>query len=142
MLTQLRERYDELKETGVQIIIITPSKGTYLEQFEKAFGPYPFPIYGDPKRELYKSMGHKTMSKWKLLSIAAKTFVTKGAKAFLPKNEQQKALVQKAMKTHDIFIQGGTWLFDEKGRTLWSHIDNEPEDHASIDTILAEINKH
>lgn len=142
MLTQLRERYYELAETGYQVLVITPSKGTYLEQFEKAFGPYPFPIYGDPNRELYKSMGHKTMPKWKLLAIAGKTLLTKGAKAFMPQNEKQRELVQKAMKTHDIFIQGGTWVFNEEGRTLWSHIDTEPEDHASIDEILTQIRQH
>lgn len=46
------------------------------------------------------------------------------------------------MKTHDIYIQGGSWLFDEKGNILWNHIDTVPEDHASIETILKEMKKH
>jgi peroxiredoxin len=139
----LREKYEELTATGFQVIVITPSKGTYLEQFDKAFGPYPFPIYGDPKRELYNSLGHQTMKKWKLLSRAGKLFLTGGgAKSFLPEDEEQKRLVQKAMKTQDIYIQGGTWLFDEKGNTLWSHIDTAPEDHASIDVMLSEMKRH
>ncbi|MBY0148843.1 AhpC/TSA family protein [Neobacillus niacini] len=141
MLTQLRKRYDEITATGFQIIIITPSTGSYLEQFVDAFGPYPYSLYGDPKRELYNSMGHQTMKKWKLLAKAGKGLLKGGTKAFMPEDPEQKALVQKAMKTHDIYIQGGTWLFDEKGNILWNHIDTAPEDHATIDNILAEINK-
>lgn len=139
MLTQLRERYQELTASDYQVIVITPSTSSYLEQFVNAFGPYPFPIYGDPKRELYNNMGHLTMQKSKLLFKAAKIFVTKGSKAFFPEDATQKQLIQTAMKTHDVFIQGGTWLFDEDGNVLWNHIDTAPEDHASIDTILAKM---
>jgi hypothetical protein len=139
MLTQLRERYVELAATGYQVIVIIPSIGAYLKEFVKTFGPFPFTIYGDPKRELYKRLGHVTMPKRKLLLKAAGLFVTKGMKAFVPRDAEQKRLVQQAMKTHDIFIQGGTWIYDEKGMTIWSHIDSSPEDHASIDTILTKL---
>lgn len=142
MLTQLRERYQDLTATGFQVIVITPSIGSYLEQFEKAFGPFPFPIYGDPKRELYNKMGHQTMEKWKLLAKAGKALIKGGSKTFMPEDPEQKRLVQKAMKTHDIYIQGGTWLFDEKGNILWNHIDTVPEDHAPIETILLEMKNH
>jgi hypothetical protein len=142
MLTQLRKRYEELTSTGFQIVIITPSTGSYLEEFVEAFGPYPFSVYGDPKRELYNSMGHQTMQKWKLLVKAGKGLIKGGTKAFIPADPVQKGLVQQAMKTHDIYIQGGTWLFDEKGNILWNHIDTMPEDHASIDTIILEMKKH
>ena len=141
MLTQLRERYQELTASDYQVIVITPSTSAYLEQFVNAFGPYPFPIYGDPKRELYNNMGHLTMQKSKLLLKAAKIFVTKGSKAFFPEDADQKQLIQTATKTHDVFIQGGTWLFDEQGNVLWNHIDTAPEDHASIDLILFKMNR-
>jgi hypothetical protein len=142
LLTQLRERYEELIETGFQILIITPSTGSYLEKFIEAFGPFPFPIYGDHKRALYHSMGHQTMKKWKLLAKAGKAFIKNGPKGFLPEDEAQKSVVQEAMKTHDIYIQGGSWLYDEKGDILWNHIDTVPEDHAKVDTILKEMKKH
>jgi hypothetical protein len=142
LLTQLRERYEEINETGFQILIITPSTGSYLEKFIEAFGPFPFPIYGDHKRALYRSMGHKTMKKWKLLAKAGKAFIKNGPKGFLPTDKAQKSLVQEAMKTHDIYIQGGSWLYDEKGNILWKHIDTVPEDHAKVDIILEEMKKH
>jgi peroxiredoxin len=140
MLTQLRERYEEITAADYQVIIITPSTRGYLEQFVQVFGPYPFPIYGDPERKLYREMGHQTMPKWKLLFQAGRAFIKHGNKAFLPSDEAQKQLVQKAMKTHDIYIQGGTWIYDETSKVIWKHIDTEPEDHASINTILKIIN--
>jgi hypothetical protein len=138
----LRERYEELEATGYQVLIIAPSIQAYLEQFVQVFGPYPFTIYGDPERNLYREMGHHTMPKWKLLLQAGKAYLKHGSKAFLPEDDAQKKLVQKAMKTHDIYIQGGTWIYDEKGNVIWKHIDTEPADHASIDSILAVIKKH
>lgn len=41
-----------------------------------------------------------------------------------------------------IYIQGGSWLFDEKGNIHWNHIDTVPEDHASIETLFNEMKKH
>jgi hypothetical protein len=139
MLTQLRDRYEELTATGYQIIVIAPSIKAYLEQFVQVFGPYPFQIFGDSKRDLYREMGHMTMPKWKLLLQAGMAFIKYGSKGFLPSDEAEKKLVQKALKTHDIYIQGGTWIYDEKGNVIWKHIDTEPADHASIDTILTKI---
>lgn len=114
---------------------IVPSNREFLEKFIEEFGPYPFPIYGDPHRSLYKKMGHQTMAKWKLLAKAGKAFLNGGTKAFIPQDEKQAELVRTAMKTHDIYIQGGSWIFDEDGQVVWSHIDKSPEDHATIEQI-------
>jgi hypothetical protein len=46
------------------------------------------------------------------------------------------------MKTQDVYIQGATFLFDEKGKVVWKHIDQSPEDHASIDTLLDKIDSN
>jgi hypothetical protein len=136
MLTQLRNSYKEISSTGFQLVVIAPSNRDFLEQFIQAFGPFPYPIYGNPDRSLYRKMGHQSMAKWKLLTQAGIAFIKKGKKAFLPDDEVKKELVQKAMKTQDIYIQGGTWIYNEDGNVIWKHIDTEPEDHASIERIL------
>jgi hypothetical protein len=135
----LRERYQEVSATGYQVIIIAPSTRSFLEQFNEAFGPYPFPIYGDPDRALYREMGHVSMAKSKLLLKAGKALLKGGSKTFLPSDGKQQELVKKAMKTHDIYIQGGSWLFNEQGEVIWSHIDKAPEDHATIDQLLQQM---
>jgi hypothetical protein len=136
----LREHYDQLTAGGAQVIAITPSNRSLLERFTKEFGPYPFEIYGDPERTLYRSMGHKTMAKWKLLAKAGKAYLKGGKKAFLPEDKGQREVVQESLNTQDLYIQGGSWIFDEKGNVVWSHIDESPEDHASIDELVKQLN--
>jgi hypothetical protein len=142
MLTQLRDNDAEISKTGYQVVVIAPSNRHFLEQFVEAFGPFPYSIYGNPERSLYRQMGHQTMPKWKLLARAGIAFIKKGKKAFLPDDELKRELVQKAMKTQDIYIQGGTWIYNQKGNVIWKHIDTEPEDHASIETILNIVRKN
>ncbi len=126
---------------GAQVIAITPSNRSLLERFTKEFGPYPFDLYGDPDRSLYKSMGHKSMAKWKLLAKAGKAYLKGGKKAFLPEDEGQKKVVQESLNTQDIYIQGGSWIFNENGEVIWSHVDESPEDHASVNELLKQLNK-
>ncbi|WP_280771175.1 AhpC/TSA family protein [Salipaludibacillus daqingensis] len=137
----MREHEDEITKEEVQIIVIAPSKGSFVSQFLDAFGPYPFPFYGDPKRHAYREMGHQTAPKLKLLSMAAFAFVTGKVKNFLPKEASQNAIVKKSMKTQDVYIQGGTWFFNENGKVIWKHIDKMPDDHASINEIKNQVTK-
>ncbi len=136
----MRERIYEITEKGFQVVVIAPSKGTFIKQFLDEFGPYPFPILGDPSREAYKEMGHKTMPKWKLLAKAGFGFITGQVKGFIPSDQKQKEFVMKSMKTQDVYIQGGTWLFSPHGKILWNHIDESPENHAKIDDVLVKMN--
>ncbi|WP_318247482.1 AhpC/TSA family protein [Rossellomorea aquimaris] len=135
----MRERVEEFERREIQLIVIAPSKGSFVSQFLEQFGPFPFTIYGDPTRTGYKKAGTVTMPKWKLLSMALLGFVTGKVKNFFPDDSKQKQFVQKSMKTQDVYIQGATLLFNEKGKVVWKHIDESPEDHASIDTLLEKI---
>jgi hypothetical protein len=135
----LREYYGRLTEEGTQVIVIFPSNQLLLERFLDEFGPYPFQIFGDPERALFRSMGHKSMAKWKLLAKAGKAFIKGGKKAFLPEDLKQQEIVRESLNTQDIYIQGGSWLFDEKGDVQWSHVDESPEDHATIDELIHRV---
>ncbi|WP_257348301.1 peroxiredoxin-like family protein [Pseudalkalibacillus decolorationis] len=138
-LTQLRERINEFNDRGVAVYAVAPSNAKFISQFLDAFGPFPFPILGDPEKEGYRQMGHKTMPKWKLLSKAALGFVLRKTKNFIPSDERQKAVVLQSMKKADVFIQGGTYLYSEDGKLFWKHVDSSPDDHAKIDTVLGKL---
>lgn len=140
-LTQLREQAENFTKLGVAIIVVAPSKAEFIKQFLEAFGPFPFPIVGDPKRAAYKGMGHQTMPKWKLLSMATFGFLTGKVKEFFPKDEHKKKFVLSSMKTQDVYIQGGSWLLSASGDVLWKHIDKSPQDHAKLSTIKKYIEK-
>jgi hypothetical protein len=138
----VREHYNEFEKRGVAIIIISPHKGEYLEKFSNTFDSYPFEFYGDPSRKLYKQMGHETMPKWKLLGKTALGFLTRQVKGILPKNKQEKAVVLEAMRTSDVYIQGGAWLYAQQKDVKWHHIDQAPNDHATIETLIEQADKN
>ncbi|MCA0173604.1 AhpC/TSA family protein [Bacillus sp. RAR_GA_16] len=138
----MRKRVDEIEKEGFQIIAIAPSNATYIRQFIEAFGEFPFVIAGDPKREAYRGMGHHTMPKWKLLGQAAIGFITRKMDGFIPKEQKKKDFVLKSMKTQDVYIQGGTWIYDGRGNLVWHHIDQSPEDHAKIDSVIEVLKQH
>ncbi|WP_096437870.1 AhpC/TSA family protein [Alteribacter populi] len=135
----MRKRVVEIERQDYKIVVVAPSKATFVKQFVDAFGPYPFPIYGDPSRQAYQGLGHQTPPKLKVLGIAAFGFLTGKVKNFIPKEEKKKKVVMHSMKTQDVYIQGGTWLFDEKGNLLWNHIDGSPYDHAQLDQVIEEM---
>lgn len=81
------------------------------------------------------------MAKWKLLGMAAIGFIFGKVKDFIPKEEAKKKFVLKSMKTQDVFIQGGTWLYSSEGKIIWKHIDQNPEKHAKIHDIMEQLQK-
>lgn len=145
-LTQLRERVDEIKSPGVAVYVVAPHNADFIAKFLDAFGAYPFPVVGDPKRQAYREMGHRTMAKmmekWKLLSKALLGIISGKVKNFIPKEKQQKKVVLDSMRTQDVYIQGGSWLFTPDGKVVWKHIDESPEDHATVNEILHQMNEH
>lgn len=135
----MREHIDEFNKAGVRVYAVAPSNAKFIGQFLEAFGPFPFPIVGDPSRNAYRKMGHRTMPKWKLLSKAAIGFIFGLVKNFIPKDPAQKKVVLESMKTSDVYIQGGTWLFSADGKVIWKHIDQSPENHAQMDEIMEHL---
>ena len=135
----MREAHQDIEQTGTKLIVVAPSNSSYIEQFTHLFGPFPFPIYGDPERRSYKAMKLKTMNKVKLLAMAGAAFATGKVKGFMPEKKAQKNFVMKSMKTQDVYIQGGAFLFDDHGELLWKHIDQSPDDHAKISTIQSKL---
>ncbi len=135
----MRERIDEFQDKGVTVYAIAPSNAEFIKKFLEAFGPFPFPILGDPTKEAYTQLGHKTSPKWKLLSQAVVGFIFGKVKNFIPDDERQKKVVLTSMKKADVYIQGGTYVYSEKGKLIWHHVDSSPEDHAKIDTVLQKV---
>ncbi len=129
-----------MEEYGFRIIVVAPSNARFIKQFLDAYGSFPFEIVGDPKRKAYSGLGHQTMPKAKLLLAAGLGVITGKVKNFIPKEKSKKNVVMKSMKNADVYIQGGTWIFNEKGDLLWKHIDKSPDDHAKIDDILRQLN--
>ncbi|SFP59413.1 AhpC/TSA antioxidant enzyme [Salibacterium halotolerans] len=132
----MREYADEFQDKrGVKIITIFPASVTLLSQFEEAYGPFPFPLYADPEKEAFRGFGHQSMNPLKLLGKAALGTMTGKVKDLLPKEEEKRKVVKTSMQKSDVFIQGGAWLFDAGRKLQWQHVDDSPENHASIEQL-------
>jgi hypothetical protein len=136
-LAQLRKDAETITENNVSIVAIVPTDAGQISEFLEVFGPYPFPLLGDADQTVYKALGHKHMPMLKLLFMGAMAMLT--GKIKTPKDPREKRVIMKAMRTQDIYQQGGTWLFSEKGEVLWNHLDNTPLDHATIDEIIQQV---
>lgn len=79
------------------------------------------------------------MPKWRLLLKAGKAYLKGGKKAFLPGDEKQREVVKESLNTQDVYIQGGAWIYNDRSKVTWSHIDESPEDHAAIDELLKNL---
>lgn len=133
----MRESAERIEEEGVSIIAVVPADGEQIRAFSNAFGSYPFPILGDPGRVAYQKMGHKRMSRWTLVPIAFRLLT--GQIKLFKDDPKQNEVVKKAIRTQDTMQNGGAWLFSESGDLLWSHIDDQPQNHATIEEILKQI---
>ncbi|WP_281242824.1 peroxiredoxin-like family protein [Salisediminibacterium halotolerans] len=135
-LMQLHEQMDKFHERDVRVFAVAPAKPEMISSFLQAFTGLPFPLYGDPDKEAFYGLGHVTMPKGKLLAKAAWAGVTGQVKNIMPKDQKQRDVVMTSMKQSDVYIQGGTWLFNEDGELLFEHRDASPEDHLSAERLL------
>ncbi|CAM3915097.1 AhpC/TSA family protein [Alkalicoccus chagannorensis] len=138
----MREQYENIRRAGGDLFVVFPSDTALVQEFMEAFGPLPFPVYTDPGRELYYDMGHVTMPKLKMLALVGAGALSGRLGPFLPKEETQRQVVMKSMKTQDVYIQGGTWIFDTSLQPIWRHIDPSPDKHASPEKIAEVFRQH
>jgi hypothetical protein len=137
----LRENHTSIEDKGASIVAIVPTDAVQIHEFVEVYGPYPFPIVGDPKQLAYKGMGHKHMPKLKLIWMSLEAFLSGKMKSSTPRSPYKRSIFIKAVRTQDIYQQGGTWLYSETGEVLWSHLDTDPADHATIDEIMSQLRK-
>jgi peroxiredoxin len=140
----LRKSYNEITKKHLKIVVVVPTTWEQIDNLVEAYGPYPFSIYGDPSHALYKDLGHVYLSKakfWpKVASLAISSAIKGTLKDKLPQTKEQKAVFKKSMDTQNIYLQGGTWLFNPEGEVIWKHRDKSPDDHVSIKEIIEVIN--
>lgn len=138
----MRKNAGAINNLGVSIAAIVPTEAEQIVEFLNVFGPYPFPMFGDPEQVAYRHLGHKHMAKWKFIAMTVFGLVSGRLKDLYPKDKDQKRVVQKAIRTQDVYLQGGTWLFSNTGEVLWKHLDSNPTDHPSIEEIVRKINQN
>ena len=138
----MREHAESIEEKGVSLIAVVPANSEQLKDFIDVFGPYPFPVLGDPEQQAYKDLRLKKVSAAKSGKIIFEYLKEGRMREIFPKDRKQAKVVRKAMLSQDVYQLGGTWLIGTTGEIEWHHIDEEPADHATIPAIMEALNKY
>jgi peroxiredoxin len=138
----LREYVETIEKKGVSIVTVVPTESVQIKQYIDVYGPYPFKILGDPNQYAYRGLHLKHLSKGKSLKIMLKYLFSGRLREIFPKDSDKMNVVRKSMLSQDVYQLGGTWVIDTSGKILWQHIDSEPDDHATISTILSVLEKN
>jgi peroxiredoxin len=142
-IMKLRDSYNKISKKGLAIVVIVPATLDQIDDFIETYGPFPFLIYGDPEHRIYKKLGHVYLTKikfWTKLITNLLSYAIKGNLIDkLPKTPQQKIIFTRAIDTKNIYVQGSTWLFSNDKEIIWSHIENSPDDYATMDEIFYRI---
>jgi peroxiredoxin len=132
-LRSITERLDEISAAGVREVVVFHSTPAELRKYEDGL---PFPVVGDPEKELYRRFGVEASAKailkpgaWRALPAgwwhAARTAITK-RRALLPANPTNGNLGLPA----DILI-------DADGRVAAVKYGEHAYDQWSVDELLA-----
>jgi len=123
-VAQLRDVYPQIQAKGAELVAIGNGRPEHVEGFiedEKIT----FPVYTDPKRNLYKALGFKR-------GVGA-TFTLSSLKAGMraaKEGHRQHAL------EGDPWQQGGLIVVNPAGEVIFHHINNDAADHAPIEKVL------
>lgn len=138
----MREHAESIKANDVSLVAVVPAKSEQLKEFIRVYGPYPFPLLGDPEQKAYRGLQLKKVSAVKSGKIMFDYLKTGRMREIFPKDREQARIVRKAMVTQDVYQLGGAWLIDTDGEVLWRHIDEEPAAHATIPEIMEALALH
>jgi peroxiredoxin len=129
-LGEVQQRYDELRELGAEVLVVTQAPAALLKLVlrEQAL---PFPLVGDPSRNAYRLLGMGRTSWWSLLrpSVVLRFFrlLFGGWRPRRP------------VAGEDVLQLGGDFVFDRQGRLTYAHPSAGPTDRPSVEELLRAV---
>ena len=124
----MRERLDEFRGLGAEIVVISFVGPERLSQYLKAH-PWPFRVLADPSRSAYRAFGLGSATWMQLLRprVIARYFglIFRGR---MPHVAQE-----------DVHQLGGDFVLDRTGRIVFEHRSRDPADRPSVEELLAAV---
>lgn len=112
----------------VHIVVIGCAPARFITPFKKETS-FPYELYSDPDRQVYKTLGLKYGNATGGRSLHVKSSIAAG----LLKSTWRGL---KSMRLQgDVRQQGAAFVIDHS-KAVFSHIDRSPADHCPIDTLL------
>ncbi|MCU0705170.1 MAG: AhpC/TSA family protein [Fimbriiglobus sp.] len=126
-LVQVARAFFQFKKAGCGIVVISQGKPEVLTHFEQK-NKLPFPIVGDPERQVYHAFGLNRVSfltflmPWVLWKYVVKVFT--GTPVRMP------------YMSEDVTQLGGNFLLDQAGNVLWEYRSKNPTNRPSVEQML------
>jgi len=121
----------EFDRRGVSVVAISFAEPSALARYQED-RRWPFAIFADPRREVYRAFALKSLSRFRVFSPATLL--------------RYFQLLRRGMKPppyggEDIFQGGGDFLVDRNGDILFSHRSRDPADRPAPEILLREIDR-
>ena len=126
----MRDRYDEIKAKGADVVAIGQGWPAMAADF-KAKRKIPFTLLVDQERTSYKALELKRAT---ALEIFGPEVIAKGTLSFFKGNLQGNA-----PKGTSLRQLGGALVVDKGGRVLLNHQAKDASDNVPVDDILAAL---
>lgn len=126
-LGEVRDRLADFEKRGVQVVGLAMCEPAVLKQYLHE-SSWPFPIYCDPQRELYRALGLARTSWWRILSPGS---IFRYLKLIF-----QGGRVRSMYPGEDPLQLGGDFLIRRDRGIIWSYRSQEPTDRPKLEDIL------
>jgi hypothetical protein len=126
----LRDRYDDIKARGAEVVAIGQGFPEMAADFKRK-RKIPFPLLVDQDRVTYKAM---SLGKGSALDIFGPQVLAKGTLSFVKGHLQGLAPEGTSMRQ-----LGGALIVDRGGTVLLSHQSSDASDNLPVDHLIAAL---
>jgi peroxiredoxin len=124
----LRERYDEIRARGAEVVAIGTGDEHYAARFV-ADEHVPFPVLVDDRADAARVAAVRGTTPWGLFNPRSFPGAWRARKAGFRVHKSGKRVTQ----------LGATFVIGPGNQTRYEHVDSHTADHAPIDEVLAAL---
>jgi peroxiredoxin len=120
----LNGAHEEIEAAGARLVLIGQATPKHAAHYKRRFAPE-LEILADEKRESYKAMGFPRAGATQLI----------GPKSLAKGIARGASGVGVGRVIGDVQQLGGTFIVDQGGEILWSHVMQDASDNPSIEEL-------
>jgi hypothetical protein len=120
----LNGAHEQIEAHGVRLVLIGQATPRHAAHYQRRFAPE-LEILADEKRESYKAMGFPRAGATQLI----------GPKSLAKGLARGASGVGVGRVIGDVQQLGGTFIVDQDGQVLWSHVMKDASDNPGLDEL-------
>ena len=127
----MNDAHEQIEATGARLVLIGQATPKHAAHYKRRFAP-DLEILADEKRESYKAMGFPRAGTMQLI----------GPKSVMKGMARGASGVGVGRVIGDVQQLGGTFIVDENGTFLWSHVQQDASDNPSVEELLEALSEN